>query len=433
MRAIALTLIFFTLIPWVLRYPWFGIIIWSWFSYMNPHRFAYGFAYEFPYVAITAGVTIFAWFISSEPKRFPWTGATFLQILFCLWFTFTTFFALSRESGWFYWNRTIKVQIMIFITLFLMKTRIRLETLVWTIVLSIGFFGVKGGLWSLLTGGSNRVQGPDDSFISGNNEIALAMVMVLPLMRYLQVSATNKWIRRGLLAAQILTVLAILSTYSRGGLVALCVVGLLMWLKSRHKLSLAIAMLVLVPPLVMFMPQQWKDRMHTIKTTDEGSLDASAEGRLNAWRFAWNLVKDRPLLGGGFHVFISPVFFQYAPDPNNRHDAHSIYFEVLGEQGFPGLAIFLALGFCTWRTGRWVIRASRISPELIWAGDMVAAVQVGLAGYATGGMFAGLAYFDLPYHMMSIIVLCMIIVREHIYLETLAEATTPATLEPVVA
>jgi probable O-glycosylation ligase (exosortase A-associated) len=401
---------------------------------MNPHRMAFGFAYHFPYVAIIAGVTMFAWFTSSEPTPFPWTRETFLQILFCLWITFTTFFALFHEpSLWFYWNRAIKVQIMIFMTLLLMKNRVRLETLVWTIVLSIGFFGIKGGLWAILKGGSNRVQGPEMSFITGNNEIALALVMVLPLMRYLQLNMQNKWIRRGLTIAQVLMVLGILTTYSRGGVVALCVVGLLMWLKSRHKLSLAIAMLLVIPPLILFMPQQWKDRMHTIKATDEGSLDASAEGRLNAWRFAWNLVKDRPLVGGGFHVFISDAFYDYAPNPNDRHDAHSIYFEVLGEQGFPGIAIFLALGFFTWRTGRWVIRASRISPELTWAGDMVAMLQVGLAGYATGGMFAGLAYFDLPYHMMAIIILCKLIVRDHIRAEATQEANTVVVMEPVVA
>src|SRR5258708_38674129 len=111
------------------------------------------------------------------------------------------------------------------------------------------------------------------------------------------------------------------------------------------------------------MPQQWKDRMSTIQTTDEEDLDTSAKGRLNSWMFAWNLAKDRPITGGGFHVFISPAFLQYAPDPTDLHDSHSIYFEMLGEHGFVGLAIFLSLGFCTWLSGRWVIRQARGLPD----------------------------------------------------------------------
>jgi probable O-glycosylation ligase (exosortase A-associated) len=411
MRDIALALIFAVLISFAFKRAWMGLLIWSWFSYMNPHRYVYSWGYNFQWVLITAAVTVFVWLGSKERKTFPLTLGTCLEIVLCFWMTFTTFFAFA-DTAWDYWNRAIKVQIMIFMTLFIMRSRFRLNALVFTIAISLGFIGVKGGIWAFLTGGTSQVIGPAQSFISDNNTCALALVMVLPLIRYLQLQSPWKFGRWAAAFAQVTISLAILSTYSRGGFIALCVVQMLLWMTSRHKIAFAIALLLVVPPLIKFMPQQWKDRMHTIETTDEDQLDDSAKGRLNSWGFALNLVQDRPITGGGFHVFISPAFVTYAPDAKNRHDAHSIYFEFLAEQGIPGLLMFLGMGFYTWYTARNIIRRTKKIPEFGWMRDMVSMVLVSLAGYATGGAFVGLGYFDLPYHLMAIVVLCECVLND---------------------
>jgi putative inorganic carbon (HCO3(-)) transporter len=89
--------------------------------------------------------------------------------------------------------------------------------------------------------------------------------------------------------------------------------------------------------------------------------------------------------------------------------AHSIYFQVLGEQGFVGLFLFLLLGLLAWRTGSKVINAAKDVPENKWAADLAAMGQVSLIGYATAGAFLGLAYFDLPYHLVVIIVLTKVL------------------------
>jgi probable O-glycosylation ligase (exosortase A-associated) len=412
LRSILLTAIFIVLMGWSFRRAWLGMLVWAWFSYMNPHRFAYGFAYNFPFVLITAIVTFVAWMSTKEEKRFPWTIETILEALLCIWITVTTLFGVSTFV-WDYWNRAIRVQIMIFLTLWMMKSKFRLEALVWTIAGSIGFFGLKGGIFAIVTGGHYRVQGPEKSFLEGNNEIALAMVMVLPLIHYVQVQATQRLLRHGMIALQVLTVLAVLSTYSRAGLLALGAVAVLLWLKSRHKIALAVAMIVIAIPMLKFMPSEWRARMQTLQATDEEDLDASAKGRLNAWRFAVRYSMAHPILGGGFRVFITPEFFAYAPDPRDRHDAHSIYFETLGEHGFPGLILFLGLGISTWITAMLVVRRAKKIPEMAWMVDMVGMAQVGLVGFAVGGAFAGLAFFDLPYHLMAIIILCKFLLRDH--------------------
>ena len=135
------------------------------------------------------------------------------------------------------------------------------------------------------------------------------------------------------------------------------------------------------------MPDHWFERMGSIQTFDQ---DMSAMGRINAWWFAWNLAQDHPITGGGFRTFTPELFQIYAPDPNHFVDAHSIYFEVLGEQGFVGLLLFLILGLSALYTGGWIVRRTKRDPELRWARDLAAMLQVSLVGYAAGGLFLGL-------------------------------------------
>ncbi len=424
MRDLVVSGMFLVMIVYAVPRPWAGILVWSWLGYMNPHRLAYGFAFTFPFAAITAGVILLGMLLSSEPKKLPLTRETLTLMLFMAWFTFTTFFALNPESAWHGWDRSFKIELMILVTTMVMRERHRLHLLTWVIVLSLGFYGVKGGLVAIASGGTKMVQGPSDSFISGNNEIALAMVMIIPLMRYLQLQAENRRVYQGLLAAQILTVLAVLCTYSRAGFLAVTVVLFLMALKSRKRLVYSALIVTTIALLISFMPDQWSQRMGTIKTYQQ---DASAMGRINAWHFAYNLASDKPITGGGFGVFTRELFHKYAPDPLDHHDAHSIYFQLLAEQGYPGLFIFLVLGVFSWRSASWTLRHAARLPNMLWASDLAAMCQVSFAGYAVGGAFAGLAYFDLPYHLMAIVVLCKALVRDAEYQEELEPESVAET------
>ena len=88
------------------------------------------------------------------------------------------------------------------------------------------------------------------------------------------------------------------------------------------------------------------------------------------------------------------TFRQYASGPDNIHDVHSICFGVLGEHGFIGLGIFLLLGLFVWFRAQKVIRTCKKDPDRKWASDLAVMIQVSLIGYASGGAFLGLMYFD---------------------------------------
>lgn len=402
MRDLIVTAIILGALPFVLKRPWIGVLLWSWISYMNPHRLAWGFAYSFPFALIVAAVTVAAFLFSREKKEIPWTRETVLLLVFISWMLFTTFLAFYPEWAWQEWNRVWKIQLFVFLTAILINDRYKLDWLIWVIVLSLGFYGVKGGIFTIASGGSYLVWGPPGSFIGGNNELALALIMTIPLVWYLRLQAGNRWLRHGLAVGMGLMAISAIGSHSRGALLAIVAMGFFLWLKSRHKLVTGLLMAVVVGVLALNLPQSWYDRMGTIQTYQE---DNSALGRINAWHTAFNVASDR-ITGGGFNMlFERATFAQYAPDPRKVHDAHSIYFEVLGEHGFIGLGLYLLLWLFTWFKARSVIRFCRKDAERKWAADLAGMAQVSLIGYAVGGAFLGLAYFDLPYHILIIVVL----------------------------
>lgn len=385
---------------YALKQPWVGIMLWTWVSLMNPHNLAYGFAQSFP-VAATVAIATMIGLVATKDRQNPFTEAPAIWLaLFAGWMCFTYPFSYNVDGSTQMLSKVLKIDIMALVTISILRTRRHIDIFIWVMVCSLGFYGVKGGIFTILTGGNYRVWGPG-GFIGGNNELALALITVIPLMRYLQLQATDKWIRYGLIAAMILTAAAALGTHSRGAFVAIAAMAIYLWLKSPNKLLFGISMVIVGMALVAFMPDQWSARMNTINTYED---DSSAMGRINAWWAAYNVASSR-ITGAGFDMYTSEIFAQFAPNPLDLHAAHSIYFQVLGEHGFIGLFLFLGMWWSVWSTAKWLIKNGGDEPGTIWCKNLGAMCQVALVGYAVGGAFLSLAYFDLPYDILIVVVL----------------------------
>lgn len=407
MRDIAVTFAVFATLPFILRRPWIGILVWTWLGFMNPHRMAWGFSVNMPFAYIVALTTLVAMLFSKEEKRIPREREPVVLALFVGWMLITTLFAVYPALAWEQFEKVIKIQVMIFVAMMLITTPERLKMLVWTIALSLAFYGVKGGIFTILHGGVYRVQGPPGTFIGGNNEIGLALAMTVPLLYFLARGMSRRWLRSPLYAMMVLTALAAIGTQSRGALLGMGAMGLMFWLKSRQKIVVALLAAASVFAVVQVMPEAWYERMHTIQSYEQ---DRSAIGRVNAWWMAFNLAKDRPL-GGGFETFQRGMFAIYAPDPTNVRDVHSVYFEVLGEHGFVGLFLFLLLALLTWRSASTIVRAVKAVPEYVWMGDLASMLQVSLVAYLAAGAFLGMAYFDYYYNVVLIVVIAKAMLR----------------------
>jgi probable O-glycosylation ligase (exosortase A-associated) len=410
-RATLVLLIILGSLPFTLQQPWIGVLTFSWISYMNPHKYAWGIARTFPVAFIVALVTIAGMYITKDRVKLPKDWA--LRLIGCLWvlFVITTIFAINQEEAWGQLNKVSKILLMTFVTVKLINSPSKLRYLMLVIAFSIGLIGLKGAIWAISSGGVNRVYGPDGSFLADNNDLALALNMTLPLMLYLSKDEPRTWLRWGLKTCFVGSIIAVIFTYSRGGFLAMVLVGFMLLIKARYKALAVITLFVGVLALAFIVPQQWTDRMDTIKQGEE--QDASAHGRVNAWRAATNIALQRPLTGGGFQVFVPWIFEQYAPEPWNFHDVHSNYFEMLGEQGFIGLGLYMSLLFyclVTASTLKWRIRRD---PKLVWAQYFPDMLQVAILAYMLGGTFLGRAYFDLYYHLVASIVILKSLVLAH--------------------
>lgn len=424
MRDLLITVLIFTSLPFILKAPAFGGLMWIWVSVMNPHTQGWGYATQLPFALIIAIVTMLSLLMSRLPKSLPMTPVSVTLILFVLWMNVTTPFALVSPSSWVQWNKVMKIMLMTFVTMMVIRDKRDVQRLIWVLVGSIGYYGVKGGIFTVRSGGTERVWGPAESFIGDNNALALALIITIPLMYYLQQHSGHKCIRRGLTAMMLLSALAALGSYSRGGFLAIAAMGLFMWRNSGRKAALGALLLLCVPLLLMFMPQRWTERMDTI---NDYAVDASAQGRLNAWRMAYNLASDR-FLGGGFDVSDPLVFSRYAPNPLDVHAAHSIYFQALGEHGFVGLALYLLLGWLNWRSAAWIVRHARGQTDLDWASGLALMIQASIIGFAVGGAFLSLLYFDMPYYLMAALIATRILVERHLAAQAVQPVISPLHL-----
>src|SRR5882672_10180284 len=401
MRDIAITLLILGLIPMILKYPWTGVLVFAWVSIFNPHRFAWGFAYDFQFVMVIGVVTVVSMLLHWKEVRLPINSITILLMLLPFWMTVTLLFALEPSAAFVRWEEVMKTFFFVLVAASLLHSRKHLEALLWVIVVSIGFYGIKGGIFTLLFGGEARVYGPPGtSFLRDNNAIAVALIMAIPLMHFLANTVSSKWLKLGMYGAVCLSGMAVLGSQSRGAFVGIVVMVVFLWLKSNKKLLSAMVLLPVCVFSIGFMPQEWVSRMDSIGNYEQ---DASAQGRLNAWGMAFNLANDLPLVGGGFEPYVPRTFEMYAPDPTDLHSAHSIYFQMLGEHGYVGLALFLSLGIASWMTARRTIKASRDCPDYAWEGNLARAIQISLIGFASAGAFVNIAYWDFVYYEIVIL------------------------------
>ena len=407
MRDVLVAAVFFGVLPFVFRHAWIGVLLWTWISVMNPHKLAFGFMHDAPLGAIVAGATLIG--LLTTRDRIRWSFAPPLKFVayFLIWTCVSTAFAFFVQDSAVQLIKILKIHLMIFVTAAVLYKREHIRWFIWVNVLSIGFYGFKGGIYTLSSGGGGRVWGPPGGFIEGNNEIALALIITIPLMNFLRLTSPHRWVRIGLVVLMLLSAVAAVGTQSRGAFLAIAAMGIVMWWRAPNKLPGAVVGALAAISILAFMPQSWHERMSTISTYEQ---DRSAMGRIYAWQTAINVANDR-VAGAGYSMYSPDIFLIYYPrdtvgpfDPSVARAAHSIYFQVLGEHGYIGLFLFLMTWASAWRVAGRLRRGTRDDPDAGWLFHLGGMTQVALVGYAVGGAFLSLAYFDLPYNVLVALV-----------------------------
>lgn len=415
MRDIIFLPIFIICLPVCFISPFFGTIMWTVVSFLNPQKLMWGIAHHIPLAELVAiptllGVPLFS--RRGNGWRYFLTRDVVFVLILWIWFTFTTIhdthvplFAGFSPATWFRWTFVSKVMLMALLTAGMVNTWERFRWLLLAIAGSLGFLVVKAIPFMIMTGGASKIYGPEGSMLADNNDMGLALNMTLPIFFFLAKTETNKWIRRALVAMFCATIPAVFFTYSRGALLGLAVVLCLLVLKSRRRLVLA-PVLVLAAVFALYLtPEKWQYRMDFRR---EGAvMDASAMDRLSAWSYSWRLAQDFPFTGAGFEAFTPGLYQIYEPEVHGAYGPHSIYFGVLAEHGFPGLTLYLLLiGSC------FVSLRKAHKYGMYWederALNFAPMLQLSLVAFMVTGAFLGRAYFD---YFFTIVACTVIITR----------------------
>ena len=201
MRDIALVILVFGSVVVAIRKPAYGMLLFVAFGIINPSSFAWGFGRSIPVAMIMAVATLAGYVVSPEPKRFPRQREVWM--LLGLWFLFVVSTAFAYFPYNFYFSDTAlsefilvsKILVMVYLSMALLNTKERVQLLIKVVALSIGFFAIKGGVFGILSGGSQLVYGPEGSFLYANNSIGLALAMNVPLLYYLIQLESKPWMR----------------------------------------------------------------------------------------------------------------------------------------------------------------------------------------------------------------------------------------------
>lgn len=396
------------LLPIACVRPFVGVLGFAFISFANLHRLAWGFTGSVPWAYLTAIATVIGCIGAQEPKRSPFNPTTLLILLFIVLFSLSSLVALApMDLVAAKWEANAKAFGFLVLIAAMLSDKFRIHALLWVMVISLGYYGVKGGGFTILKAGGARIFGPPATTIADNNHLAAGLLVTLPVMNYLRMQSAHRIIRIALLFGMILTLFAVVGSYSRGALLGLGAVSFVLWLRSPNKLVTGIVVVVMVAAAIHFMPQAWMDRMSTLQ---EYERDASAQTRFEIWQAAWAMGVARPLTGAGFMgPYVQDVVSAFAPGTDARA-VHSIWLEPIGELGFPAFFVWLSITLVgIWNTIQ-ILRESRGIADLQWARDLARMTQVSIVAYLVAGTFLSLSYWDFYFTLLVVLAATRILV-----------------------
>jgi putative inorganic carbon (HCO3(-)) transporter len=387
-------------------------LAYMWVDLFRPHDVYPALAQLLPFSLTTALLTIGAYLVLDrrDPPRLGLLTA--LLVVWAGWITLTTTWALFPTSAWWKWDWAFKTILFTTLLPFLFRSRIQMEAALLVILCCIASNVLPFAIKSAISGGGyGRALGlMDNNGVWGGEGSTLGTYafVCLPLVAYLQrhslLAPARSWMRWVYLAAPAIAVIGAFGTFARAALVACFVWAALAWWQSRRKLMVGIMMAVAAVAVVPLMGDAWLAR---ISTALEPRQEQSANTRLLVWAWTIDLANSHPA-GAGFVSYLGNRLV--TRDENGQEIVeegrafHSIYFEVLGEHGWIGLAIFLAIFAVFFLDMRRIRRQVRARPDLEWLGDLARALSHCVLIFMAGSAFIGIAFQPLHYYLFALAV-----------------------------
>lgn len=396
MADLALLTIVALLLAMAWKQPWVGLLGLVFVGILHPQNYVSGFMAGTPIYSLLLATTSLAaawrFFQRRQWPRPPWDWRLGLLALLWGWFVLSTLFALNPLPAREKLLEVSKLLPPMLLVLLLLDTREKLRWFLLAIGLSVAAIILKGGYWAVITGFQDRVHGPGNSAYGGNNEFAVATTMAIPLLVMWYRGLRHPGARALLGTLVALGFASALSSWSRGGLLSLTAVTvLLLWHSPRKWLAIPLLGLGVILAFAG-LPEAWFARMQTLGAPE---LEGSAASRLAIWRVGWDYALAHPWLGAGFESWVL-----FTPPDAQFRAWHSAYVQLAAEHGLAGLALWSGLlGATLWQLTRLIGQGRRRG--LPWIADQAAALRATLVAYLVGAAFLSIAYWELLYLLLA--------------------------------
>jgi putative inorganic carbon (hco3(-)) transporter len=390
--------------------PFIAALGYVWVDTLQPQAVAYFVLNQLPVAMIMAIVAFGGYVLLDRCCPPPFGMQTGLQVVMALWVTVTLIWAQVPEAAWVKWDWAFKTILFATFIPYVIRSKVQIEAFIQVYVFSLAANFIPFGIKVLYSGGGYGINLGLQSGNSGLAEgglLSTSCLMIVPLSTYLaKHSGLIPRVRILLLTYWVIAFLAIVTaigTYERSAFLGLLVLAAYIWMQAQHKLSIAVVIAFAASIIIYCSSNAWNERISTIGTYQS---DSSAYVRILVWKWTLQFATSHPL-GGGFVSYL----INHVEVPPNGSEAghiefarafHSVYFEVLGEHGYPGIIIFLTLASSTFLMLRRVAKQARPYVELQWLASLSEALQCGLAVFMYCGAFVGIAFQPMFWYFISI-------------------------------
>jgi probable O-glycosylation ligase (exosortase A-associated) len=403
------------------RRPFLWVLAYAYVDIVSPQHLAYYLLSGVSVSMIVASLAIGGWLLFDSKRGTAVAPRQGLLLLLLGYIYFTTTYADLPVDALSKWDWAWKALFWAIFLPLTLRTRLRVESYLLVMILSASAIIIVGGIKTLLSGGGygalNLLVDNNTGLYEGStiSTVAVAAVpVILWLMRFGTVFPKDRLVT--LFAAGLIfaCLLIPIGTEARTGLVCIAVLGILMLRDVQRRMVymtiVGVAAIIAMP----LLPQSFTNRMETISTYQ---ADESATTRLAVWAWTWDYAKNNPM-GGGFEAYrqnrlrvqtsgaidlgsVQLIDRQVLEDRGRAY--HSSYFEMLGEQGFPGLLLWLLIqggGLLRMEVLRRRHRGAQ--GDDVWIAPLATALQHAQIIYLVGSLFVGIAFQPFMFMLIAV-------------------------------
>jgi probable O-glycosylation ligase (exosortase A-associated) len=401
--------------------PFLFVLAYAYVDIVAPQRLSYYMLNAVPVSMIVAGLAIAGWMVADDKRNFTVTGRQWLMVILLFYAGYTTVYADFPVEALDKWAWVWKAMAWAIFLPFTLRTRLRIEAYLLFMTLSAAAIIIVGGIKTAASGGGYgalNLMVDNNSGLYEGSTISTVAIAIIPVILWLAKFGTiypRDW-RVKLFAYNLIfaCLLIPVGTEARTGLVCVAVLGVLMLREVKNRIAYLALVAVAAAAAVPMLPESFTSRMSTIESYE---ADASASTRIAVWAWTWEYAKDNPA-GGGFVAYkqnnlrVNMVQTETAGAvesvgqtqiDDSARAYHSSYFEMLGEQGFPGLILFLlihGIGLLRMEVLRRRHRKPAEGEE--WIAPLATALQHAQLIYLVGGLFVGIAFQPFIYMLLAV-------------------------------